>query len=452
MRLADSLNPITTWQWVNLSAVAGAAAQVRGVALYISSIPPAGKGELYAPDPSFASNDGQLRQGVQITAGSLPYKVDYPHRVLYYPPPHEFSCSVCEEDGTSCSICVPYTYLSFYGVHQEQRSNTASLGIIVKQNSDAPFTGGGGGAIFLDGYDDFALARMTGIWPHALTVTLWVKNIRVRSLQTIFSIFSSKGRELEVFDPLNLQVLRRLDESTPRVGKHIADASWHHVAVSLDARSGRCVLFVDGTLTSEAQFKPGVPLESESELIIGQRPICGATSERQRKLNERTAALLVPYNVTQADGRTYRVCASDIPKQRCEVYHPQVLRDTFTWAQDNEDVLQRGSDPEAPMVEPGPWRCAFEDRVCTQGRAKSMDAFACTCAPGCMVPKFSFTGYVDEIRLYSVAKSAMQIRLDMRLVVGDKATGAGIGRAGLHWQVTRSRHMKLCMQHTDNSC
>jgi len=422
-------------QWFNMSALAGAAGQAVGTDFYIASIPPAGKGELYVPDPLYdSSRGGQLRQGAQITANALPFRVADPLLVMYYPPPHEFSCSVCEDDGTSCSVCVPYTYVTFYVERGGFRSNLASLGIIVKQNSDAPFAGGGGGALFLDGYDDFALARMTDMWPHALTVTMWAKNMRVRPLQTIFSIFSSRGRELEVYNTMDLQVLRGLEESTPPVGKHIADGSWHHIAVALDARSGRCTLLVDGETVSSAVFAPGVPLAREAELIVGQRPICGATSERQRRLNARSAALLAPYNVSQADGSTYRVCASEIPQQNCEVYHPEVLRDTYIWAQDNEEVLKRGSDPEAPMVEPGAWRCAFQDRVCTQGAAAVMDAFACSCAPGCMEPKFSFHGYIDEIRLYSVAKSPLQVSLDARLVIGDVGVGAGIGRAAIHWQ------------------
>ena len=41
--------------------------------------------------------------------------------------------------------------------------------------------------------------------------------------------------------------------------------------------------------TLAALLLPGVALAEESELILAQRPICGATSERQRKMQERGA-------------------------------------------------------------------------------------------------------------------------------------------------------------------
>jgi hypothetical protein len=38
---------------------------------------------------------------------------------------------------------------------------------------------------------------MTRVDPAAITVALWVKCVRARALQTVFSIFSKKGREVQ---------------------------------------------------------------------------------------------------------------------------------------------------------------------------------------------------------------------------------------------------------------
>ena len=446
----DLTTPQNTPIWLNLSALAASDGGVSGLltsrsfsvagaryTFYVAGIPEASKGEVFLPEPAEFALRTELLQGRQLKASVLPYQVPFPYMVQYVPTAHKFSCSLCEDDGTSCTICVPYTHLRVYIASKTsdvtQVSNTASIGIIVKQNSDAAWTGGGGGALYLDGFDDFALAKMKGVAPGAMTVGLWVKVLSTRPLQTVFSIFTSRGRELEVHDTLNLQVLRGVADKTPKMGISIADGTWHHVAASLDTNSGEAVLFVDATQVATDLFQRKIPLAVEAELILGQRPTCGATSERQRVREQRQLDLLKPYNVTQPDGRVYRVCASEIPKQNCDVFHLQELRDTMVWSLDNDEVLKRGSIPEARMVEPGAWRCAHQDRVCTQG-ASIMDAFACVCAPGCMQPQFALNGYIDEVRIYSIAKTAQQISFDMRVVIGDQGVGAGIGRAALHWQ------------------
>ena len=68
---------------------------------------------------------------------------------------------VCCE--ATCLQCVCGSYYIATGsktTGDRQLSNTATISIVVKQNSDAAFTGGGGGALYFDGYDDFAQARM----------------------------------------------------------------------------------------------------------------------------------------------------------------------------------------------------------------------------------------------------------------------------------------------------
>ena len=196
--------------WVNVSAnVSGAAGHV----FQLTSLPQSGKGEVFEANPDVFASTGLLVQGRQITAGQLPHTLQAPPVVYYVPTPHEFSCSICLETNPSdCTVCVPYTSLAFrvltkHGNEGGQKS-TGQIDIIVKQNSDAPFTGGGGGALLLDGYDDFALARIRGLSPHAITVSLWVKCMRERGLQTVFSLMSDRGRELEVHNILDLQLLR----------------------------------------------------------------------------------------------------------------------------------------------------------------------------------------------------------------------------------------------------
>jgi hypothetical protein len=49
-----------------------------------------------------------------------------------------------------------------------------------------------------------------------------------------------------------------------------------------------------------------------------------------------------------------------------------------------------------------------------------------------MVPTFAFNGYVDELRVYSIAKTEMQMTLDFRMAIGDKTLGASI-RSAQHW-------------------
>jgi len=49
-----------------------------------------------------------------------------------------------------------------------------------------------------------------------------------------------QGRELEIYNTLDLQILRGNDDSTPRVGARVADGMWHHVAASLQTDTGVC--------------------------------------------------------------------------------------------------------------------------------------------------------------------------------------------------------------------
>ena len=379
--------------WVNLSkSIAGA--NENAYLWHMASVPQEGRGEIFSLEPSIFIGSGKFVQGLQIKAGDVPFELLYPY-VLYVPTPHKFSCSVCNETNPSdCTICIPYANLSFFVKSGSQQSNTALAGVIVKQNSDAPFAGGGGGALYLDGYDDFAVASIPAVPPHAITVAMWVKNQRARPLQTLFSIFSTRGRELEVHNTIDLQALRGNSGATPKAGVSIADGAWHHVAVSLHIASGACTLMVDAKVAAVATLLPGVPLAEEAELFIGQRPVCGgiaARFARQRRREERHADFLRGYNVTQPDGRVYRVCAADVPTRGCDVFYPEYLRDTFVWALDNEEVLRRDDTRPTPAVERGAWRCAV-GRVCTQGAMAVTDAFACECVPGCMDPTFAFNG------------------------------------------------------------
>ena len=47
----------------------------------------------------------------KIQSDTVPYKIAYPYLVYYVPTPHQFSCSVCLEDGSSCTVCVPFAYI-----------------------------------------------------------------------------------------------------------------------------------------------------------------------------------------------------------------------------------------------------------------------------------------------------------------------------------------------------
>ena len=91
-------------------------------------------------------------------------------------------------------------------------------------------------------------------------------------------------------------------------------------------------------------------MEAEANLIIGQRPVCGATSERQRRREGVQQEVQQPYNLSQTDGCVYRVCAAEKPTKGCDIFHFEQLLSTYVWSLDNDEVLQRRSDPEAPMV------------------------------------------------------------------------------------------------------
>jgi hypothetical protein len=169
--------------------------------------------------------------------------------------------------------------------------------------------------------------------------------------------------QLELRSTTDLQVLRNNTEATTAVGADIADGTWHHVAVAFSAATGVCTLLLDGRTLLAASLQAGGALEAEANLIIGQWPVYGATSERQRRREGVEQEVQQPYNLSQTDGRVYRVCAAEKPTQGCDIFHFEQLWSTYVWSLDNDKVLQRGSDPEAHMVTPGAWRCAFEVRA-----------------------------------------------------------------------------------------
>ncbi|EKX47786.1 hypothetical protein GUITHDRAFT_137172 [Guillardia theta CCMP2712] len=387
-------------------------------------------GELFVPVKGTGTYEGNLTLGpkVQSPGTLLPSNL-----VFFLPFPSEFSCSICDPTGVVCTICVPYANFAFQVLDGSGSPRRGEVNIIVKQNSDLPFAGGAGGGIYFDGYDDFAYVSLDPLPTSSLTITMWLKSMRRRRLQTVFGLFSSRGRELEVNDVTDLRVYRRNEVSASRL-IDISDGQWHHLALSWTASSGQLDLYVDGVLRLTDQLAAGEELLGTGELFLGQRPICGSQDKRSVLSSERLSVLSQTASIRQPDGRVTTSCASDEPAPGCDYFLPQQLLETVVATQDANDILRRSSVPSAPSVDPGAWKCAYTDHVCVHGSPTVMDAFACTCAPGCMEPRFAFAGFLDEIRMYSHAKTEKMLSLDMWFVIGAKKDGLSLGRSPIHWE------------------
>jgi hypothetical protein len=125
--------------------------------------------------------------------------------------------------------------------------SSAVLQLNVTQSIDAPFAGAAGGMLYFDGLDDFAVMRTEAFPTDRFTISLWLKGEKTRPEQTVFTLFSSSGRELELSDLMDLRVLRGSDASTSSAGIFLADGRWHFVAVSW--AQGYVKLFVDGEVS-----------------------------------------------------------------------------------------------------------------------------------------------------------------------------------------------------------
>jgi hypothetical protein len=122
--------------------------------------------------------------------------------------------------------------------------SSALLQLNVTQSIDAPFAGAAGGMLYFDGLDDFAVMRTETFPTDRFTISLWLKGDRTRPQQTVFTLFSSSGRELELSDLMDLRVLRGSDMTTAPAGIFLADGRWHFVAVTW--ANGYVKLIVDG--------------------------------------------------------------------------------------------------------------------------------------------------------------------------------------------------------------
>jgi hypothetical protein len=132
--------------------------------------------------------------------------------------------------------------------------SSASLQLNVTQNIDAPFAGAAGGMLYFDGLDDFAVMRTETFPTERFTISLWLKGEKTRPEQTVFTLFSTSGRELELSDLMDLRVLRGSDSATASAGIFLADGRWHFVAVTW--ASGYVKLFVDGEVAPHLSSPP----------------------------------------------------------------------------------------------------------------------------------------------------------------------------------------------------
>ena len=239
-----------------------------------------------------------------------------------------------------------------------------------------PFSGAAGQALYLDGADDHVHAPVVDFPTTAFTVSLWVRTVgRRRPGQSVLSYVSPGGRELEIRDLNDVRLLRGTNESAS-AGVSVNDGKWHQLAVTWQV-DGRVRLFVDGRCAFKSSLPPGPPLPSSGSLILGQSAAVNYTSARESFRRQQLASA------------THGGWTSSHEKTLV-VNRIEALSEI------------RSSDR------------AYRDRppAFLQGVPRG-----CACRGGAFDHVRSFHGYMDELRIYSSARSELQLQLDMHTVL-----------------------------------
>eukprot|EP00961_Rhodomonas_salina_P087784 1180764-Rhodomonas_salina.1 len=235
---------------------------------------------------------------------------------------------------------------------------------------------------------------------------------------------------------MDLQLFWGANAASTHKGIDVSDGAWHHIAVTWQG-GGAASIIVDATLRhSEPLGVDALHFEEEAEFVLGQRLVCAGTSERVRKQRAARVRFASSTNTSSAAqcAPIRGVCIGDEPTAGCDINLENQVTDTILSWMDANDVLRRFSEPETKPVAPGPWTCSFDSRLCVQGRAAVLEAFACACAAGCMEPAFAFSGMLDEVRVFAFAKTPSQLLLDLHYVIGPRVPGISLGRTPQHWE------------------
>jgi hypothetical protein len=260
-------------------------------------------------------------------------------------------------------------------------TDPAYLTLSMDYVSPLPIGGGAGWALKFDGGNDIVTNNIQGWFPsREFTIMIWLQSdASKRSGQSIFSFSNFDGASLEVFNTSNIQVSVG-NVLFPATSVNINDAQWHHVAITYSKASGRCMLFVDGRVSMNAQIPSSAPdIPSSGLLVLGNRPGCDLLSKEEQHqissdyfLNSNVSSMLFPLNGSQS---VYRKPST-------------LLRQLVT---DRQHALR------APSIHPShlgaPWNLHMAYGV-DYAQSFLQDSFA----GGCFDARLSFAGLLDDLR------------------------------------------------------